>query len=121
MSYAELGLNSAVDGVAGVGLFLAPCIGDPLTTGATIDDAVTPLAAAWPAAAAGEADSVQVEWDIPSGGGARTYDFFAVITTDDGLHEYVTGGSLDQEEVFSDNGGTLRFTGTLTAEDAPAV
>lgn len=122
MSYAELGLNAAIDGVAAVGTHVAPCTGDPGTSGDNIDGAVTPLAADWTDASSGSADSVQVEWEIPEAslGEPRTYTHFAVLTAADGTGEYVTGGEFDQSEQFSDNGGTLRFTGTLTAEDAPA-
>lgn len=123
MSSSPLGLNAAVDGIAGVGEFLAPCTGDPGTTGANIDTAVTPLAADWSLASGGSADSAQVAWEIPSGGGTRDYSHFAVVTTaDDTTYEYVTGGQFTGATVeqFSDNGGTLRFTGTLEAEDPPA-
>lgn len=121
MSYSDEGLNAAVDGVTGLGTYLAPCTGDPGTDGSNIDTDVTPLAANWAGASAGSSDSEQVGWDIPSGGGARDYSHFAVLDGEDPLAAgFVCGGDLDQAESFSDNGGTLNFTGTITAEDAPA-
>jgi hypothetical protein len=124
VSYNERGLNAAVDGVTGLGEYLAPCTGDPGTDGSNIDEDVTPLAANWAGASDGSADSEQVGWDIPEAdlGTSRDYSHFAVITEPDGegAYDYVCGGELDQTESFSDNGGTLNFTGTITAEDAPA-
>lgn len=119
MSSSPLGLNAAVNGITAVGTHLAPCLGDPGTTGANIDPEVAPLAATWADAADGAADSVQVSWPIPTAtlGEPRSYSHFAVLT-DDAPRQYVTGGAFDTVEQFSDNGGTLRFTGTLTAEDA---
>lgn len=122
MSYSEAGLNAAVDGIAALGTHLAANTADPGTTGAGVDTAVTLELATWDAASGGSADSVQVEFDVPSGGGARTYSHFSVWDgADTATAVYVTGGALDQDEVFSDNGGTLRFTGTLSAEDDAPV
>lgn len=116
MAYNERGLNAAVDGVIGLGSRLAPCVGDPGTDGSTIDTGVTPADADWGTPADGAVDSTQVAWTIPSGDGPKEYSHFAVITESTG--DFVCGGELDQAESFTDNGGTLNFTGTITAESA---
>ena len=121
MAYSGLGLTSLMDGVTPVGTHLAACTGDPGTTGANIDAAVTPLASGWGTpsgdATGAQVVSTEVAWDIPSGGGAREYTHFAVLDgADPATAGFVTGGPLDPAQPFADNGGTLLFTGTLTTQ-----
>ena len=121
MSFAAEGLNAAVDGVTTLGTHLLPCTDDPGTDGSNIDDDVTAEAASWASSSGGSASSTQVTWEIPEAelGEPRIYTHFAVVTEPDGGDfTYVCGGELDQSEQFSDNGGELRFTGTITAEPA---
>lgn len=120
MAFSPDGLNDALSGVASGGTHLALCTGDPGTTGANIDQDVTPLAADWGAPDGSKIVSAEVPFVIPAGGGDRTYTHFAVLDgADPLLATYKAGGPLDQPEQFSDNGGTYQFTATITAASAP--
>lgn len=118
MSYSVSGLNAALAGVTGLGTHLALHLDDPGTTGAGEDATVPRLPAAWAAPAAAAAESAEVPFAVPAGGGQRQYGWFGVWTSGDGTGAYVTGGVLDEPETFSDNGGTYNFTASLIAASA---
>lgn len=119
MSFSTSGLNDALAGIIAVGIALSVHTADPGTTGASEDTAVVRVAANWGTPAAASVDSAQVAFAIPTDAASRTYTHFGVwdSTTVAGS-AFKTGGPLDQSEIFSPNGGTLNFTGTLTAADA---
>jgi hypothetical protein len=120
MAYSTAGLNAAVNGVRTAGPYLALHTGDPGTTGAGEGAGVARVAAHWGAPAAGEADSAEVTFVIPAGGGVRDYTHFSVRTVQTpGAGDFLAGGPLDEAEQFSDNGGEYRFVGTLQATSAP--
>lgn len=117
MAYSPTGLNDAFSGgIARAGDLLSLHTSDPGTTGAGEDVGVARLPADWGAPAGGAVDSAEVPFEIPAGGGQRTYTHFGHRRANGA---YVTGGELDEPETFSDNGGTFDFTATLTAADAP--
>lgn len=119
MSFSTSGLNDALAGVIGVALALSIHTADPGTTGAGEDTAVTRVLANWGTPAAASVDSAQVAFAIPTDTVSRTYTHFgAWDSTTVAGSTFKTGGPLDVSEIFSTNGGTLNFTGTLTAADA---
>lgn len=121
MAFSPDGLNDALGGVTAAALGLSLHTADPGTTGAGEDTAVARLAPNWGAPAAGSVDSAQVAFTIPADTVSRTYTHFgAWDTTTVTGSVFKTGGPLDASETFSTNGGTLNFTGTLTATDNTA-
>lgn len=119
MSYGEAGFNAALGGVTGVADFVAlhQVGNDPGSNGAGYDATVGAQPITWGTPSGGSVSTAaQVSFTIP---GAGEFAFFSVWDGDPAAGGiYITGGPLDANEVFSDNGGTLNLSVTLTATDA---
>jgi hypothetical protein len=115
MTFTPGSLDDAVDGVTAGAPKLSLHTGDPGTTGASLDADVDLVDAVWGPSSSGSADSSQVSFDIPTGGGVRNYTHFGAWATDGTTFKF--GGELDEAEQFSDNGGTYNFTATVTGSN----
>jgi hypothetical protein len=128
VSYGTAGFEAALGGVAGAPntrwVALHQMANNPGSSGAGHDAAVGTEPIAFAAPSGGSVTtSAQVPFQIPVGGAGttRTYRYFSVWDgPDPATAAYITGDQLDADEVFSENGGTLNLSVTLTAEDAPA-
>lgn len=120
MAYSPEGLDDALAGVTAGAGFASLHLADPGSTGDGLDDEVTLLPLTWATPnGSGSVDATEVPFVVPEGSGTRVYVGFGLWDGDDpGTATYKAGGLLDEEETFSNNGGTYNFTPTLTAATA---
>lgn len=110
--------NAALDGLVNnyPATYVSMHEADPGDTGAS-EVSGSPYArqqTTFPAASSSSTTGGQVTVPMPEGGGSTTVTHWGLYD-DPSAGNFITGGALPNNETFSDSGGDLVFTPTLTA------